>query len=115
MCVRVQDLGAGPELEAKAVWKDGRVDARVKRRLTTEEWNLLLTARQDGFWRYSPEGWPQPVADGSDWVLAAVAGGERLRLVQHVPKVGAFRSLCWSMFRLSGIKPSSREGSLREY
>jgi hypothetical protein len=115
ICVRVQDVGAGPELEAKAVWRDGRVDARAKRRLTDAEWSLLLSAREDGFWKYAPERWPQPVADGSDWILEGVAGGERLRLVQHVPKVGAFRSLCWSMVRLSGIKPSPREDSLREY
>jgi len=35
--------------------------------------------------------------------------------VQHEPKAGAFRSLGYLMFRLSGIKLTAREASLREH
>jgi hypothetical protein len=114
ICVRVQDLGDGPELEAKTVWSTGRSEAHVKRNLKAEEWQALVSAREDGFWKYSPEAFPQPVADGAYWILEGAAGGERLRVVQHVPKAGAFRSLGYLMFRLSGITLRPTEASLRE-
>ena len=113
ICVRVQEAAGGPELEAKAV-RAGKTYAHVKRKLTEQEWEALASAREAGFWKYQPEMFPQLIADGSYWVIERQAGGERLRLVQHEPKAGAFRSLGYLMFRLSGIKLGSREASLRE-
>jgi hypothetical protein len=114
ICVRVQEGAGGPELEAKAVTSDGKPDVHVKRKLTKQEWETLASAREDGFWKYQPETFPQPVFDGAYWVIEGRAGGERLRLIQHVPKAGAFRSLGYFMFRLSGIRLRESEASLRE-
>ena len=114
ICVRVQQAAAGPELEAKAVTSDGKTDTHVKRMLTNREWEALASAREGGFWKYQPEDFPQPVFDGGYWVIEGQAAGERLRLVQHVPKEGAFRSLGYLMFRLSGIRLRESEASLRE-
>jgi hypothetical protein len=114
ICVRIQETPAGPELEAKAVTSDGKTDVHVKRRLTNQEWEALASARENGFWKYQPEAFPQPVFDGGYWVIEGQAGGERLRLVQHVPKEGPFRSLAYLMFRLSGITLRPTESSLRE-
>jgi hypothetical protein len=114
ICVRVEDLGTGPELEAKAISRMGQSGAHVRRRLRANEWDSLVTAREDGFWKYSPEGFPQPIADGATWIIEGASGGERLRVVQEVPKPGPFRTLGYLMFRMSGIALLGTEASLSE-
>jgi hypothetical protein len=114
ICVRIEETAAGLELEALAVTSEGRVDAHVKRPLLQAEWDEVAAARESGFWKYKPQEFPQPVADGAYWVIEGQAGGERLRIVQHVPEAGAFRSLGYLMFRLSGITRLPGEESLRE-
>jgi hypothetical protein len=114
VCVRIQETPVGPVIDAKAVTSDGKVDAHVNRRLTTEEWDSLASAREHGFWKYHPDAFPQPVADGAIWVIEGQAAGERLRLVQDVPKPSPFRSLGYAMFRLTGIRLRATEASLSE-
>ena len=112
--VRIQETPAGPEIEATAVTSEGKVDAHIKRPLRPTEWEAVAAAREAGFWKYHPEAFPQPVSDGAYWVIEGQASGERLRMVQHVPTAGAFSSLGYLMFRLSGITLRPGEESLKE-
>jgi len=107
--VRVQDVGQGAELVAKAASWGKAIDTRVERRLTETEWQALADDREDGLWKYPPEEYPQAMHDGQVWVFEGVAAGECLRLVQHVPRMGAFKDACRRMFLLSGIKLSEHE------
>jgi hypothetical protein len=111
--VRVRESGDGFELSAKAV-KSGRIVLRKTRRLSAGEWEELSEARQQGFWKYHPQDYPQPFFDGAIWVLEGSAGGERLRVVQHVPSPGPFVDLCKMMLKLSGIRPADNEASLEQ-
>ena len=110
--VRIQDTAKGALLSAKAVALSGGVVARAERRLSTAEWDELVEARQDGFWKFHPQEYPQPFFDGATWILEGAASGERLRIVQHVPSPGAFVDLCRRMFLLSGVRLHDSESSL---
>jgi hypothetical protein len=110
--VRVFRTGEGPELVATAAKRGGAVDARLQRSLTDAEWENLREKRQAGFWTFRPDEYPRRgFADGSTWVLEGSAAGERLRVVQHIPKAGAFVDLCCEMFLLSGIRLAEPERS----
>lgn len=111
ICVRVQESAHGVELSAKAV-KVGRIVFQTSRRLSVAEWEALSEAREAGFWKYYPQDYPQPFSDGAVWVMEGSAGGERLRLVQHVPSPGAFVDLSRMMVKLSGIRLQDDEVSL---
>ncbi len=114
--VRVQNLGDGPVVSARAAeWTYDkqlglvpvRIETRLERRLSPSEWDELASMRVRGFWGYRPQDYPQPFADGSVWVLEGSAWGERLRVVQHVPEASPFKTLCQRMLLL--LNPRLRE------
>ena len=118
--VRVEDLGSGPRMTGKISRWTGRwtsdgeynlrgtVEHTVEGPLSDSTWAELRALRGDGFWRFFPAEYPQPVADGAVWVLEGSAGGERLRIVQHVPKASPFKTLCRRMLDL--LNPRLKEG-----
>lgn len=108
--IRVFRTSDGPEMVATAATRDGDLDVRVERSLTDAEWESLRDKRQAGFWTFRPDEYPRRgFVDGPTWVLEGSAAGEQLRLVQHVPKDGAFVDLCCEMFLLSGIQLAEPE------
>jgi hypothetical protein len=109
--VRVAETKQGFMLAAKAS-RSGRVVLRTERQLSPAEWETLNAARQDGFWKYHPQDYPQPFFDGATWVMEGVAADERLRIVQHVPSPGPFVDVCKMMFMFSGIRLQDNEESL---
>jgi hypothetical protein len=118
--VRVEYGGDGPRLVAKSArWtydtllhQSGQVEHAVEHPLSASVWEELAELRQEGFWRFHPEDFPQPVSDGSVWVLEGSAWGERLRVVQHVPGPSAFKALCKRMLMLFNPLLTDAEASL---
>ena len=116
--VRVQDVGQGPVVVARAIeWTYDkhlavvrvRVESRLERRLSPTEWSELASMRESGFWKFRPEAYPQPSLDGAVWVLEGSADGERLRVVQHVPVASAFKATCQRMLSLFNLKLRTQE------
>jgi hypothetical protein len=116
VAIRVQDLGKGPEIFCKAAtWRPdgtGEVTASGHREMSAVEWDRLMEVRKQGFWTFTPQEYPQPVFDGSVYVLEAAVWGDRTRVVQHVPSPGPFRELCREMFLMSGLRTAPPEESL---
>ena len=118
--VRVQDLGGGPRMTGKiSRWTSdadfnirGTVEDTVERPLSATTWAELRDLREAGFWKFFPAEYPEPVADGAVWVLEGSAGGERLRIVQHVPKASPFKALCRRMLDLLNPRLNESESSL---
>lgn len=119
--VRIEDVGHGPRMVAKtARWTydpslglSGSVERTLQRQLSAEVWADLAALRHEGgFWTFNPEAFPQPVHDGSVWVLEGAAWGERLRVVQHVPGPSQFKTLCRRMLALFNPRLTDAESSL---
>ena len=121
LSVRIQELPGELQLAARAAeWQYDkglgvvpvRIDSRLDRQLTPAEWDQVASMREDGFWKFHPQAYPQPYHDGSIWVLEGSAGGERLRIVQHVPQPSAFKSLCQKMLSLFNLRLREQELSV---
>ena len=56
------------------------VETVIQRPMTEGEWNALADLRVDGFWHFGPAEFPQPVFDGSKWVLEGAAWGDNATL-----------------------------------
>ena len=118
--VRLENTGGGTRMTAKSArWTydksltiSGHVESVVQRQLSADAWAELASLREDGFWRFRPEVFPQPMHDGAVWVLEGTSAGERLRIVQHVPGPGPFRTLCRRMFQLFNPPLTDAEESL---